>query len=149
MAAPTRQTMLNGWYAKGTEIIFSCGGSLCQSAFAAASANDAVVIGCDVDQSKESDTVLTSAIKDLQKSVTLMLDKFYNGKWDEIGGKQTTLGVKENAVGLPTDTWKMKSFSVEDYNKLYTAIKDGEIKIDRSYDKLKPENFEKVKLTVV
>lgn len=143
------QTMLGGWYAKGTEVIFCCGGPMCQSAFAAASANDGLVIGCDIDQSKESDTVITSAKKELSKSVILILDKFYNGKWDEIGGKQTTLGAKDDAVGLPTESWKMKNFTTEDYNKLFTALKDGEIKVDRDYSKLKPESFEKVKLDIV
>lgn len=143
------QTMLGGWYAKGTQVIFCCGGPMCQSAFAAASANDGAVIGCDVDQSKESDTVITSAMKGLRQSVELMLDKTYKDKWDEIGGKQTTLGAKDNAVGLPTDNWKMKSFTVEDYNKLFTALKDGKITVDRDYEKLVPESFERVKLLIV
>ena len=143
------QTMLGGWYAKGTEIIFCCGGPMCQSAFAAASANDGAVIGCDVDQSGESDTVITSALKGLRESVEFTLRKVYDGKWEDIGGKLTTLGAKENAVGLPTDTWKMKSFSVEDYNKLFEAMKKGEIEVDRDYERLKPESFEKLKLVVV
>ncbi len=143
------QTMLGGWYAKGTEVIFCCGGPMCQSAFAAASANDGAVIGCDVDQSSESDTVITSAMKGLQKSVELMLDKVYKDKWDEIGGKQTTLGAKQGAVGLPEDSWSMKNFTVESYNKLFTAMKDGEIKVDRDYSKLKPESFKNVKLIIV
>lgn len=143
------QTMLGGWYAKGTEVIFCCGGPMCQSAFAAASANDGAVIGCDVDQSKESDTVITSAMKGLRESVELILDKLYKDKWEEIGGKQTTLGAKDNAVGLPVDTWKMKSFTVEDYNKLFTALKDGEVTVDRDYEKLVPESFERVKLIIV
>ena len=40
-ASPDLQTMLNGWYTNGTEVIFACGGSMCQSAFEAAGANDA------------------------------------------------------------------------------------------------------------
>ncbi len=143
------QTMLGGWYAKGTEIIFCCGGPMCQSAFAAASANDGAVIGCDVDQSGESDTVITSALKGLRESVEFTLKKVYEDKWEDIGGKLTTLGAKENAVGLPTDTWKMKSFSVEDYKKLFEAMKKGEIEIDRDYEKLKPESFERLKLVIV
>lgn len=143
------QTMLGGWYAKGTEVIFCCGGPMCQSAFAAASANDGAVIGCDVDQSEESDTVITSALKGLRESVAFTLQKLYDGKWEDIGGKLTTLGAKENAIGLPVDTWKMENFTVEDYNKLFTALKDGEIKVDRDYEKLKPESFERVKLAIV
>lgn len=143
------QTMLGGWYAKGTEVIFCCGGPMCQSAFAAASANDGAVIGCDVDQSKESETVITSATKGLRESVELILDKVYKDKWDEIGGKQTTLGAKDNSVGLPTDTWRMKNFTVEEYNKLFEALKSGKVTVDRDYEKLRPESFERVKLEIV
>ena len=52
--------MIAGWYANGTEIVFACGGSMFASITAAASANDGYVIGVDVDQSSQSDTVVTS-----------------------------------------------------------------------------------------
>ncbi len=148
--SPELQTMLDGWYSNGTEIIFCCGGAMCQSAFAAAAANEGKVIGVDVDQSSQSDTVITSATKGIRESVELMLQKFYDDKWDEVGGKLTTLGAKDNAVGLPKESWKMKSFSYEDYEKLFEKMKNGEIKVDRDYDKgLKKESFTKVKLNIV
>ena len=144
------QTMLNGWYANGTEIIFCSGGSMCLSAFAAASANDGAVIGVDVDQSKKSDTVVTSALKGISESALYVLEKIKDNKWDEVGGKLTTLGAKEDAVGLPTENWKLQKFSVEDYKKLLKKLKDGEIKVDRDYEKgLKPENFSNVKLNII
>ena len=146
-ASPELQTMLNGWYSGGTEVVFACGGAMCLSAFQAASENDGLVIGVDIDQSKQSDTVITSATKGLSKSVELILEKTYKDGWDEIGGKLTTIGVKQDAVGLPTDNWKMKNFTVDDYKAVYQALKDGEIKVDRDYEKnLKQENFERVKL---
>ena len=43
------QTMAANWYTNGTEVIFACGGSMFQSIAAAASADDAAVIGVDVD----------------------------------------------------------------------------------------------------
>lgn len=143
------QTMLSGWYENGTEIIFCCGGPMCQSAFAAASANEAAVIGVDVDQSAESDTVVTSAVKGLREAVMQTLSKAYADKWDEIGGKKTTFGVKEDAVGLPTESWSMEKFTVEDYRKLYNALKNGEIKVDRDYENLKEESFGYVRLSIV
>lgn len=143
------QTMLGGWYAKGTEVIFCCGGPMCQSAFAAAAANDGAVIGCDVDQSGDSDTVITSATKGLRESVEFVLQKFYDNEWKDVGGKQTTLGAKQNAIGLPTETWSMKNFTKEDYSKLFTALKDEEITVDRDYTKLVPESFKNVKLNIV
>ena len=92
--SPDLQTMLSGWYSNGTEVIFCCGGNMCQSAFEAAGANDGKVIGVDVDQSSQNDTVITSATKGLRESVMFALDKFYNGQFDTLGGVSTVLGAK-------------------------------------------------------
>ncbi len=144
------QTMLSGWYAGGTEVIFCSGGSMCLSAFAAASANDAAVIGVDVDQSKKSDTVVTSALKGITQSAIYILEKAKADRWDEVGGKLTTLGAKQDAVGLPTENWKLNNFPVEEYEKLLKKLKDGEIKVDRNYEEgLKDENFSNVKLNII
>ena len=138
-ASPELQTMANGWYQSGTEIIFACGGSMFQSIAAAASANDGAVIGVDVDQSSQSDTVVTSAMKGLADSVQWALEKVYGDTFSEIGGQVTSLGVEEGAVGLPTDTWSLANFSVEDYNALYEKVKNGEVKVDNNYENLEQQ----------
>ena len=143
-ASPDLQTMLNGWYANGTEVIFACGGQMCQSAFAAASANQAYVIGVDVDQSAESETVITSATKGLREAVMVACGKLYAGEWDTVGGGLTTLGASQDGVGLPTDTWSLKNFSVEDYTKLYEALKSGSVTVDRDYENLAGATFSNV-----
>ncbi len=149
-ASSDLQTMLNGWYTNGTEVVFACGGSMCQSAFAAAAANDGVVIGVDVDQSGDSDTVITSATKGLREAVMYALKKFYAGTFDaEMGGKPTVLGAANDAVGLPTDTWSFEKFSVEDYNTLFASLKDGTVKVDDDYSKLSADAFTNVELTIV
>ncbi len=149
-ASAELQTMINGWYSKGTEVVFVCGGAMCQSVFAAASANEGAVIGVDIDQSSESDTVITSATKGIRESVEYVLEKIYSDSWDDIGGVQTTLGAKDNAVSLPTDTWRMENFTVEDYEELFEELKEGSIKVDRDYEKgLKNENFPNVNLNII
>lgn len=149
-ASPELQTMLEGWYSSGTQAVFICGGSMCQSGFAAASANDAAVIGVDVDQSGDSDTVITSATKGLRESVGYVLEKFYSDSWNEIGGKLTTLGAAEDAVSLPTENWRFKKFTTEDYKKLFENLKNGTVEVDRDYETgLDSANFEKVNLTIV
>ena len=100
-ASTDLQTMINGWYVNGTEIVFACGGSMFQSIVAAASANDGYVIGVDVDQSGESEYVVTSAMKGLADAVQWAVAKVYDGTFDTIGGQQTSLGVADNAVQLP------------------------------------------------
>ena len=123
------QTMATGWYQNGTEIIFCCGGSMFTSVSSAAGAEDGKVIGVDVDQSSQSPTVITSAMKGLSDSVQWALAKFYEGKFSELGGTGTALGAKDNAVGLPTATWSLKNWAVADYEALLAKIVDGSVTV--------------------
>lgn len=134
-ASTDLQTMINGWYVNGTEIVFACGGSMFQSIVAAASANDKFVIGVDVDQSGESEYVVTSAMKGLADAVQWAVAKVYDGTFDTIGGQQTSLGVADNAVELPTgaDSWRFESFTVEKYESLYQQMVDGTLVVDDDY----------------
>ena len=68
-ATPEAQSMAASWYQNGTEVIFGCGGAVGNSVMAAAQEKNAKTIGVDVDQSSESDTVITSAMKLLSNSV--------------------------------------------------------------------------------
>ena len=146
-ASAELQTMLNGWYTNGTEVIFACGGSMCQSAFAAAGTNDGAVIGVDVDQSNQSEYVITSALKGLQESVMIACETFYKGEW--VGGGETILGAKDNAVGLPTATWSMENFTVEQYEALFASLKDGSVTVDDDYETgLVAENFPNLTLNM-
>ncbi len=128
-ASTELQTQIAGWYAAGTEVVFACGGSMFDSVkSAAAEYPDARIVGVDVDQSGESDRVITSAVKGLNPSVQLVLEQFYNGEWDEkLANKASNLGAAENATGLPTDTWSMENYSVEEYEELFAKIQDGTV----------------------
>lgn len=134
-ASTDLQTMINGWYVNGTEIVFACGGSMFQSIVAAASANDGYVVGVDVDQSGESEYVVTSAMKGLADAVQWAVAKVYDGTFDTIGGQQASLGVADNAVQLPTgaDSWRFETFTVEEYESLYQQMVDGTLVVDDDY----------------
>ena len=136
-ASPELQTMVSGWYEAGTEVVFACGGSMFASVAAAAGAADGKVVGVDVDQSTESDTVITSAMKGLADSVQWALGKFYSNEFASIGGVGTSLGANENAVGLPTATWSLTKWTVDEYNAMLKDIVDGKITIDSDYNNLK------------
>ena len=123
------QTLISGWYETGTEIVFSCGGSIFDSITAAASANDGAVIGVDVDQSFQSDTVVTSALKGITEGTYQMIGHAYDGTWADLGGA-VSLGINEDAVGLPVDTWSLEGFTVEDYLALVEAMKSGDLVVD-------------------
>ena len=124
-ASPELQTMISGWYETGTEIVFACGGSMFDSITAAASANDAFVVGVDVDQSILSETVVTSALKDLPNSTVWALNKFLNNEWETIGNNCTVLGAQDNSTGLPTANWLFETYTVEEYQAQFEAIKAG------------------------
>ena len=128
-ASPELQTMATGWYANGTEVIFCCGGSMFQSVASAASAEDGLVVGVDVDQSFESPAVITSAMKGLADATVWAITKHYAGEWADIGGTATALGAADNAVGLPTATWSLANWSVEDYEALFAEIVAGNVTI--------------------
>ena len=147
-ASTELQTMATGWYQNGTEVIFACGGSMFASVAAAAAAEDAKVVGVDVDQSAESDTVITSAMKGLSDATQWALAKHYDGKWTDIGNNGTSLGAKENAVGLPVATWSLENWSVEDYEALLAKIVSGEVSVSSELV-LSPENTDNVTVTYV
>ena len=129
-ASQDLQSLLSGWYSTGTEVVFECGGSMFQSATAAASENSKKVIGVDVDQSGDSNTVITSAMKGLSAGTQYALKMFYTDKWSEISDKTINLGAKDDAVGLPTATWSLKNFTVAQYNTLFGQLKDGSVVVD-------------------
>ena len=128
---------MDGWYSEGTEVVFACGGPVCQSCDAAAQANGGKMIGVDVDQSGRFDTVVTSATKGLAESVNEALTDALNNGWkftDAYAGKQAVLGAAENCVGLPMSTSKFTKFTQEQYDAMYAAIVDGSLVIDDSFD---------------
>ena len=55
--SPDIKSKASSWYAGGTEVIFSCGGQICNSIFAAGQEAGKYTIGVDTDQSGDSDTV--------------------------------------------------------------------------------------------
>ena len=128
---------MDGWYSEGTEVVFACGGPVCESCDAAAQANGGKMIGVDVDQSGQFDTVITSAMKGLAESVNEALTDALNNGWkftDAYAGKQAVLGAAENCVGLPMETSKFTKFTQEQYDAMYAAIVDGSLVIDDSFD---------------
>lgn len=130
---------MDGWYSKGTEAVFACGGKIWQSATKAAEGSGKKVIGVDTDQAKDSQTIITSALKGISNSVSLALADLYGngGKWpDALAGEHATLGAADDCVGLPTedDSWRFTNFKVEDYNAIFAKIKSGEVTISNAVD---------------
>ena len=147
-ASPELQTLTSGWYENGTEVIFSCGGTISDSIAAAADANDAYMIGVDVDQSAQYPSVITSALKGIGEAAYQALTAAFDGSWDSFRGEGgITMGAAQNAVGLPTATWSLKNWSVAEYEEMFAKIVSGELVIDNDYTKV--ASTEHVALNVV
>jgi len=129
---------MSGWATEGTEVVFACGGGIVFSALLAADEADTLVIGVDVDQSNLSPRIITSAMKHLKNSVIVALTQLYDngGTWGELGAAVAVLGAKDNDVGLPTepDSWKLNTFTVDEYTALYEKVVNGEIEISNDVE---------------
>lgn len=148
-ATPEAQAMAAAWYQGGTEIIFGCGGSVGNSVFKAAEGANGLSIGVDIDQSGESETVVTSAMKGLASAVSKVLDEYYAGNFP--GGQNLILGAADDAVSLSMDTARFQKFDQAVYDALYAKLASGEIEVKdntaaASADQLGTENC---KVTVV
>ena len=102
-----------------------------QTSAGTAEASGTVAIGCDTDQAGESETVITSAIKELGKELGVALDSYYNDTFK--GGIVTTVGVKDDAVGLAIGSSRMTKYTADLYAEQYQMMKDD---VDGMYSSL-------------
>ena len=129
---PEVQTKASSWFIKGVQVIFAPAGGAGNSVMSAAEQNKGYVVGVDVDQSVESQTVITSAMKMIGESVYNAIDEFYKGNFP--GGNSVILDAKVHGVGLPMETSKFKNFTKEDYDNIYQKLVDGSVKILKDTD---------------
>lgn len=131
-ATPEAKAMATSWYNEGTEVIFACGGAVGNSVMAAAQDTQSKVIGVDVDQSPESETVITSALKMLSGSVYDGIAAYYNDAFP--GGQIVSLNASDNGVGLPMETSKFEKFTQSDYDSIYAELLTGNISLVNDED---------------
>jgi len=124
-ATPEVQTMAASWFNAGVDVIFACGGAVGNSVMAAAEQTGKKVIGVDVDQSGESTTVITSAMKGLQTSVYDCITSFYANRFP--GGQSLVFEAANNGVGLPMASSRFRSFSRADYDAIFNRLANGSI----------------------
>ena len=73
-------------------------------------------------------------MKELKNSVVMALTALYDngGTWPaEYAGTEQKLGAAQDCVGLPTaeGSWRLTTYTVEQYNELFAKVKSGEITI--------------------
>ena len=119
-ATPEVQTLAASWFQSGVEVIFAAGGAVGNSVMAAAEQADAKVIGVDIDQSGESETVITSAMKGLGASVYSVLEAYYAGSFP--GGETLVMDAGNDGVALPMETSRFDSFSQANYDEIFGKL---------------------------
>jgi basic membrane protein A len=112
------------WFTSGTEVIFAAAGGAGSSVMKAAEQNDGMVIGVDINQAGDSETVITSAMKGLANSVEQALTEFYAGSF--AGGEKVTKTAKLGGVSLPSDFSRFKTFTQADYDAIFKVLVDEE-----------------------
>jgi basic membrane protein A len=134
----TNKSTAKAMYQEGAEVIFACGGSVGKSVMSAASEAEGKVIGVDVDQRYDSETIITSATKGLSASVIAVLDSIYKtDSWDNYAGKTTYFSADNDGVSLPTvvigdesaDAFdRFEKFTKEKYEEVFAKLVDGTVK---------------------
>lgn len=118
----------SSWFAGDTQVIFASAGQAGISVMKAAKKyKDKYVVGVDIDQSSQSDTVITSVVKNSKRAVYDQLKNIYDDKFE--GGKYVTYGINDGYIYLEMGNSRFKKFSKEQYDKLVKEMSEGKIKV--------------------
>jgi len=121
------------WFASGTEVIFTAAGGSNHSVFAAAEDANASTIGVDSDQSGDSHTVITSAVKGLEASVYALINDYLNNTW--VGGRVMIFDAAIDGVGLVMGANnRMSNFTQAQYNNIFAQVASGAVRVNGSLD---------------
>ncbi len=119
------EEMAGAWYDDDTEVIFACGGAISKSVIRAAENHSGKVIGVDIDESSESETVITSAMKGVSSAVYNGVKAYFEGTF--AGGVESTMSARSDGICLPMETSRFERFDEASYNAVYSHIVDGMI----------------------
>lgn len=128
------ETLAESWYDQGVSVIHAAAGAASQSVIAAAENKKCWVIGVDIDQSKVSDYVLTSAVKGLGAATYQALSAYYENKL--VAGDTWYLGAQEHAISLPIENSRFKNFKASDYNDILAKIMDNQMNVPSNKEEL-------------
>ena len=131
-------------FQEGAEVIFAAGGAVGKSVMSAAAESDGKVIGVDVDQRYDSETVITSATKGLAASVVAVLESIYKSdSWTTYSAKTTYFNAANDGVGLPTEVIgeegadafdRFESFDKAAYDTVFATLTDGSVELVRTFE---------------
>ena len=115
------------WYQQGTEVIFACGSHVEKPVIAVAEMKDKKVIACETDKSGMSDTIVTSAIKDISGVLEDMLHEYVKDKLP--GGQVLEYDASTESVWLDMTTSRFTAFNEDDYKDLSKSLKNRAVEV--------------------
>ena len=149
MATEDVQTLASLWYNAGTDIIFCCDSIASGGVFAAAEPLGGYVIGVDIDQSSQSNSVVLSAVKNLDIATYSAIEEYYNDEFP--GGEIDRLQASNNGVALSMANSKLETFTQDNYTSIYNKLMSGSIAVptDTSYSNVTEMSNDVVTVTLV
>ena len=128
-ANDANKTKAKGLFEGGTELIFSVGGANQQSCFAAAAESTGKwVISPDTDSTSLSEKCLTSALKELAKTVETALDDIYTKEGATYLGKHSVMSIDGGYVGLAPNFSRFTKFTEAMYKDAVSKLQNGTYK---------------------
>lgn len=128
---PDAQSKASAWYSAGVQAIFAAAGGAGSSAMSAAEEQtDKWVIGVDADQSGDSTSVITSALKGVGEAAIAALEDFYGNTW--VGARTISLGAAEGGVALPDDFTRFGTYAAAAeaaYDYIFPLVVNGTIAV--------------------
>lgn len=115
------------WYQKKTEVIFACGKQVEMPVIEAAELTDRKVIACETDKSEMSDTVLTSAAKDITAALKNTLEQYEDEEFP--GGEVIRYDATNDGIWLEMENGRFSNFTKGAYKKAYGQLADGTVTV--------------------
>lgn len=120
-------TCATQWYEGGTEVIFACGSHVEMPVVEAAELHDKKVIASETDKSQMSDTIVTSAAKDISGALEEVLKLYSKGKFP--GGESISYNAENDGIWLEMEKGRFDVFTEEDYERIYGELAAGTISV--------------------
>ena len=107
-------------YRNGTEVIFAAGATVQVPVIAAAEAENGKVIGSHPDQSGKSDTVITSAIYNINGALKNLLKDYKDQNFP--GGEILVYNARNDGIGLEVKNNRLNNLTQSQYKDVYKAL---------------------------
>ncbi len=123
--------MASGWYEDGIGVIFACGSEVEQPVIEAAELSGGKVIASETEKSQMSDTIMTSAVKDIYGALRTLLEAYNDDEFP--GGEIEYYNVENDGIWLDMENGRFVNFTEDEYDAVVERLKDGSVKV-KKYD---------------